>query len=855
MTSFFYIKFHYINYTSGLKKLVFVILFYGSNSFAQPLQFSHLGVDEGLSQSSVYSMFQDSRGFLWFGTGDGLNRYDGVQIKIYRNSKQNSSLNNFIGEKIIEDHHGDLWIGSRNGLNKYDYRKDKFIPYYPGSDSSKFHRWIDILGFDANKKLWLWDRNSLLFQFNIEDNSFKIIPLGDKENVFRHGFLDKEGQIWYNTKNGISSYNTVLQSFTTHLENYFNKSNPGGIYKIAGDKEGLIWLCGAHKVICYDPKSQQTVVTGIKNLSQESKWSSVAFHKERVWLGSSKGLFCYDKITGITKEYQHNNSDPSSLRTDFVNTIYIDQSENLWVATEGYGLNRVDIKPEKFPFYKQNHESGWDFSSNFIKCFYEDPKGRLWIGTNEEGINIFDRSNNKVTVYKNKSATKNTIRCFGKDNTGQLLIGTDYGIKYSDTTGKKFKDIPCIGYRPGLDKLIILGFCNTQQGQVLAASSKGLLEAIYLDGRIDHFSTVKNTAQLFLGAVFQSFDGKIWLSSGEGGDYYFYDFKNGELLAGDKILTGCYIRSFYEDKNTKELWMGSDKGLIRYEQATKRYTFFDESYGLGNNHIYGLLCDMEDRLWMSTNKGISSFDRSTEKFRNFDASDGLQSNEFNTGAYYKSNSGELFFGGINGFNAFFPSRIKFNPYKPKVSLIRLLLNDDELSYDGNIACIESLRLEYSENTFSLDFIALEFTKPEKNQYQYKLVGNDKDWVDAGNKHFARYSNLGPGNYTFYVKASNNDGLWSDEIKICRIVILPPWYLTWWALIAYLLLISAIIWILFRSYVKRKMRVQQRIIEKQKAVEEERKRISNDMHDDLGSGLTKIAIMSQLLKSEGNQKND
>lgn len=833
-----------------------LLVFFMNESVAQSLSFSHLGVSEGLSQSTVNTIFQDSKGFMWFGSADGLNKYDGYQIKSYRNQGSTSTLSNYIGEKIVEDSKGDLWVSSRHGLNKYDHLKDQFMEFYPHGDSSYFDRWIDVLGIDQDGDLWCWDRNRTFYQYHIHTDEVEAINIEDEASMFRQAYMDKEGNIWYNNTHGLSRYNIYTHTFTKYLQEYFTSQKTSPLLaSLSLDDEGIMWMTCTDFVISFDTKKLELIPNILNSKFPDSKWNTVFSYKNKIWFGSrDNGLICFDKLSGAVHHYLQNKNEATSIGSNIIMSIFVDRSENLWVASDGFGLSKADLKPVKFACYQSTSEE-WKLSTNFIKCFFEDPSHRLWVGTHEGGINILDFKNQHLEIISDPLKLTNTIGCIARDLEGQLLIGTTEGLYYINEKNYHKTYIPTDVEgvnNPGDHK--ILDLLNTQEHTTLVASAFGIYEAIYENHRIVKIRTIRTTLSNFTSRLFQASDGCIYTSSIEGAYVKCYVYRNHELIEKSTIIEGINVRSFYEDVKNNLLWMGSDKGLIRYDLKFGNYTFINEKNGLANTHLYGLLCDSLGRIWMSSNKGISMYDQSNNVCRNYDRNDGLQSNEFNSGAYYRSSSNEFYFGGINGFNVFNPLKIQDNNYTPNVALTRFMVNDEEAIKFGNPAYFKDIVLPPLSNTLAFDFAALEFTQPEKNEYQYKLAGNDKDWVYAGTKHAARYSKLAPGQYQLYVRASNNDGIWSAEILLCTITIQSPWWQTWWAILIFAILLGLSIYSIFKLIVHRKLQEQRLIIDKQKALEQERSRISKDMHDDLGSGLTKIAIMTELLKSNEKSEN-
>lgn len=846
--------------------LVFVV-FPATIIQAQQHSFSHLTVEDGLSQSSVYGIFQDSKGFLWFATADGLNRYDGKGIKIYRinENEQLHGNGNYFGNVICEDKTGTIWFSGRNGLIRYDFKKDNTSLFYPTNDTTLFSKQIEILTITPQQDLWFWNLGEVLYCYNLVSHQLKSVKIQDatlpgQKKIFRSAKIDLEGVIWYRLNTGLGSYNIHTQKFNTHLQKYAvdSKTPQTETFQftpILCEPSGDILLSYGYSVLRFSPKTKEikTVLYGTLN----AQFNCAATDKEgNIWFGSqNNGLYHYNKKNGSIKFLTHDKTNPLSIASNTISTLFIDRSQNLWVGSDGEGLSKEDLKPAKFTHYSDNQSSEWDFSSSFIKSIYLDSINRIWIGTHD-GLNIFDRKKNSLKVILDKNAVKNTIACFAKTPKGELLIGGSAGVAYINQQTFVTKYIPFdtkTPMKPGAN--LVFNMMFTLEGKLLVATRFGLFEGVDKDGRIIQLKRVLCVNKIVLSSIYQTKNKQIWVSNLESTFLYILHYENGKLLVKDSLLSGVNVRCFYEDTVKNTLWMASEKGLIKYDLQRKSTQFFNSINGISSAHLYAVLPDEKGNLWLSSNKGVSCFNQQKNTFTNYDNTDGLQSNEFNTGAYFRNTDGELFFGGINGFNSFYPNKINNNNYKPQVALTGFKIQDEDVPALGNTVALQQLILPFDQNTVSVDFAALEFTHPQKNSYQYILEGLDEKWVNSGNKGFTRYSGLKPGNYLFKVRASNNDGIWSDEKTLIHLIIRSPWWTSWWFIILISLVFIVTITVIIRAIFKRKLLQQQRIIEKQRAVEQERSRISKDMHDDMGSGLSKIAILSELLKAYPNEEKE
>lgn len=825
---------------------------------AQPVQgrFDRYNVDDGLSQSSVYCIFQDSKGFMWFGTGDGLNRFDGYQFENYKSSGRASTglTNSFITHKALEDHEGNIWVGTRmGGINKYLYNERRFVPVRtefirPYTDTKTYQ--AELIGFDSEKKLWFIIADNALACFNPKDSStvYYDFPVS-VANTSESGPY----------RQGIIHGNTIYFIGNISLAAFHIKEKK---FDILVNKASILQHSSYIVSLCYD-SSNQSIWMGLENglmqyrlHSNTSKWYNLTRHSKktsayviqtdaykRVWIGTiSDGLQCYDLKHDTLYTWKNREHDGKSLSFNVVRTLFIDRSGNLWIGTDGGGVNKLNIKPERFSSFAPGM---------FVKCFYEDAQKRLWYGTHENGLFISNKATKQTYHLLRKQTYGNIVSHIAPDVYGELLIGSDNGLEYYKHG--KYTEVPM---EPSVEKIrsngIITHFLNTQERTTLVSTRVGLFEGRYHNNRLD---TLKEIPELhtWILRIHQTKDGRIWVST-EGNSWVFImRYVNGILKIEKRILLSAGVRSFEEDTKKKILWMSSTSGLIRYDLKNNTYTKIGTESGLANSFIYGTFTDASGKIWMSTNKGISCYNPILKSIRNFDVSDGLQSNEFNTGAFYKNSSGEIFFGGINGFNSFQPNEFTDNPYPPNVQLTQLRINDETLNYlpqQGQV-----LILPHDSSTIAFEFTGNEFTNPLKNLYRYQLVGWDRAWVSSGSKRFARYSNLPPGEYVFKVQACNNDQVWSKETVLLTLIVQPPFWKTWWFYIACgLALISIII---FSVKFITAERIKQKLLEleQQHAIQRERERISKDMHDDLGSGLSKIAIQSELLKYKLKQNEN
>jgi len=811
-------------------------------------------VSDGLSQSSVYTIFQDSRGFIWFGTGDGLNRYDGYELKTYRNEfiPKVISHNNFYGYKAVEDRNGNIWFSSRAGIVLYNFKTDKIDYFYPLNDTISFTGEFLMLGITGGNELWFCNANDSIYHYSIPSGrlrSFTIQDptLGPKQSFYRNADMDANGKIWYTLHYGIGSFDTRSYQFNFYLSDYYKKHNLTWTGDFLTLPDGDMILACYKMTLRFSP-SKNTVQYIAGDSVNSLYFKSVPDRYGNLWLASiNNGMACLTK-DGRKIIYKNIPNDPNSISGNLVSRLFIDKSDNLWIGVDGQGIDKFNIAPPKFNLYRSGWENTGKLGANFIKCFYETTDKKLLVGTHDGGISVLDRKNKSAKIFNPEKPYKNTVSCFTTDSKGRIIMGSSLGVGYFDPTNGSVQLIPADFSPSGVHgQTNILSILYTTDHHLLIGTTIGLFGGTDATGDFKPIIKYKPFISQYIYHIFQSKDKSLWISAM--GNVFRVKFKNEEPVIHESILYGNSVKCITEDTIHNILWMASENGLIKYFPATGKYDIISTKDGLSNNYLYSVVMDEKGNLWLSSNKGLMCYDPASRNVETYDESDGLQSNEFNTGSFYKSLSGELFFGGIKGFNSFFPSNVKPNPNPPDVVLTGFRLFDKPYKEQENCAALNDVILSYPENTVSFDFAALEYTNSKKNEYEYMLVGADQNRVSSGNKHYARYSGLKPGKYLFKVKASNNDGIWSEEKTLLTITVKAPWWLTWWFFILLSILLIGIGYVIVQLIINQRLKEQRIIIEKQKAVEEERTRISKDMHDDIGSGLSKIAIMSELLKTK------
>jgi ligand-binding sensor domain-containing protein/tRNA A-37 threonylcarbamoyl transferase component Bud32 len=790
----------------------------------QALKFERITIEQGLSQNTVFAILQGSKGFLWLGTEDGLNRWDGYSFKVYRHDPDDlNSLSNNTVQAIYEDESGTLWIGTRGGgLNRFDRRTESFsrYTYMPATTSSSGSSNVWAICGDSPGFLWIGTGNGLN-RFDCVKKEFTCFlhdpdnPDSLSSNAVRALCKDRAGRLWIGTEDGglnrleFGHTESMLKrkgKFTSYKhqpENPHSLSH-NKVYSIFIDKDENIWV-GTHKGFnkfneregtfinysemyrdCFDISSIITSIVGPDNRD-----ASI------LWIGTyGGGLYHFDWKKEILTNYQYNAGKLTTLSSNLIQKIYIDSTGIMWVGTDS-GLNKFDKKKQVFGHWEMAADGADNPGNNNIWSIYKDHKGFLWLGT-EEGLRRFDRKNNKCIPIKTgcRGTDKRRIHSICEHSSGILWIGTFenglYQFNPEEGVLKTFEH-PSPGNKELNNNSIITIYEDTS-GMLWIGTKTGLYRYASKTGAIRCYKNLPGNNESLshdvVSVIYEDRQGTLWIGTTDGLNKFHHEdesFSHWRRQPGiSDSLSSSTILAICEDRH-EMLWIGTmGGGLNKFDKKKGTVKHYLEKDGLPNASIQGILADEEGNLWMATNKGISKFDPENEIFKNYDVKDGLQSNEFNGGAYYKSKDGEMFFGGLNGFNAFYPDRVTDNPYVPPIVITGFHLLNIPVKIGENSPLKQSILetneivLSYRDYSFSFEFAALDFSNPDKNKYAYKMDGLDSDWIYTDSKRrFANYTNLDPGEYTFRVKGSNNDGVWNDPGTAIKIVIVPPITQTLW----------------------------------------------------------------------------
>lgn len=772
-------------------------------------RFETISTEQGLSQSTVHAILQDQQGFMWFGTEGGLNKFDGYSFTVYKHDPDNSqSLSDNLIQSMYEDRDGLLWIGTSVGLDRFDPKNGTFLHYpqdFTGSPDLS-GQLIPVIFQAQSGILWVGINGGGLAALNLTTNQFTIYkhspedPQSLSSNSIDTIYEDQSGELWIGTDAGLDLYDKTTAKFVPYFQQVTSSSPIIGdvaVFAIYEDGQGTLWFGTKNGLYQWNRAEDQFSVyrhdpNDLNSLSDDSVTCILEDSRGVLWLGTRTGLDQFDKTQNHFIHYAHNPNDLHSLTSDSIRSIYEDRSGVLWIGTSG-GLNKYAPANQKFTLY-QNHPGLLNsLSDNNIWSIYEDHTGSLWVGTFFAGLNRLYRQSGTVTVYQNNPAdptslSSNEIRAISEDHNGYLWVGMERGgLDRFDPNTETFIHYRHNNTDPGsLSQDDVFSIYEDNQGRLWIGTQRGGLDQLnQATGIFSHYQHDANDPLSLsdndVRAIHEDSTGVLWVGTFGGIDLlddqtnhftiYHHDPKNPQSLSNDMV--SC----IFEDQEGT-IWVGTfGGGLNRFDRTTRSFTHYTSKDGLPDDTVYGILADTNGALWLSTNKGLSKFDPAAKTFRNYDISDGLQGDQFNPAAFFLSKNGEIFFGGTQGLNAFHPEQVMDNPVPPPIVITAFQKFNQTIQTD--LASNETIQLSYKDTFISFEFAALDYNAPGKNLYAYQLEGVDKDWVYAGTRRYASYTNLHGGDYIFRVKASNNDGVWNSEGTAIRIHITPPFWQTWW----------------------------------------------------------------------------
>ena len=842
--------------------LYWLVSIFSSHGVAQSsyIKFDQLTAENGLPQEHVFAVLEDKKGFLWLGMDSGLARYDGYSFKTYTHDSEDSTSisSNFI-RVIFEDESGYLWIGTDGGgLSRFNPHNEQFTNFkkQPNNSNSLSGNRVYGIAEDKSGAIWVATLNNGLNQivFNDFNNSacnslpcfthYRNSPdetnsLVD-DNIWTM-IIDSKNQLWAGTVSGgldrldlndAIDKKVVFEHFQNEVNNPLSISS-NSIKAIYEDKQGTLWVGTEFEGLNrFDEKSENFISwqfdqNDLQSLSHNHVSCILEDSSGDLWVGTNGGglnIFDRKKENFIRHEFTPN--DPYTINGNLINTMHESRAGVLWLGMVNKGLNLVDPQKQLIKHYYPISGQSGSLSGNLIKAIYEDKKGEIWVGAHNNGLSHFDPDEGEFTDYlqpiKSGNIAKNNVQRIYEDRNGNFWIGTDgAGLFLFDRKDKSFSEFNKTTNGSGLSGKGVWAICEDLRGNLWIGTADGGLNQFNPQTKIfRHFRYDRNNPSGInsndIRVVFEDHLGILWIGTYGGGlnrfnpideTFIHYTFEKGKVGS----ISNDIITDIFESPITRELWIGTfGGGLNRFNRLTESFTVYKEKEGLSNDVVKSIEEDAEGNLWVSTLKGISKFQTNTETFLSFSTSDGLQGNSFNLGASCFSENGVMYFGGTNGMNVFSPDKLQklsVGNYASLITDLKIFNRSiapgeeirDRIILEKAIDETKAISIPYFIDDFTFEFTALDFARADNIKYAYQMEGVNEEWnyTDAS-RRYASFSNLPPDDYVFKVKASNTEGVWSEQVTELDVNILPAPWKTSWAYVLYALLTLLSIFIL-RKY--------------------------------------------------------
>ncbi|NOT07474.1 MAG: hypothetical protein HOP28_04625 [Gemmatimonadales bacterium] len=757
-----------------------------------PVVFERFAIDRGLSQNSVRTVLTDSTGFVWIGSQDGLNRYDGNTFKVFRRQDADSaSLSSNYILSLREEPGGILWVGTGFGLNRFDTRTGRFTRYFfPSRDSIPANNWIRTQLRDRSGRLWVGTQEGIgwldesagqLRRYPVSG----IRPLTPIIDIVE----DKAGLLWIGTTgDGLVRLGADRRSATSF------RATPGiagsllhdTIRALYEDAQGTLWIGSRAGLMRFDGAAQRFIPVPLSSDPRHRDPSILAIVPDStgaLWIATDgSGIFRLAPDAGDIRHFLSSSLDPASLGSNVAYDIAVERGGAIWVGTIGSGANRLDPGMLRFGVVREAPAgASGGLKSAFVQAMLAHPDGSVWLGVADEGLYRFDRKSKTLRhltprIDTGAKGTIQGVRALALDRTGGIWMSAGAVTYRLDPATERLTTLRVTGAPPSFRGATPALLVDRRNGLWITDE----LMIVRVDSthrRVTRAEPIPDGNVLFedrRGAIWAGTDNGLYRFDNDSAPPLFFGYHSGDSTS----LSNNDVRSIVEDK-AGTVWVGTAAGLNAFDRTTNRFRQVRLRHGLTNEFIYAILPDPSGDLWLSTNLGIERLSVGTGRIRRYDQRDGLQSNEFNSNAAVVDTGGVFYFGGISGFNHFDPRTIIDNPIVPGVVIsdFKRFNRSEELS--RLLDARGRLVLPARDNLISFEFSALSYRLPEKNRYAYRLEGFDREWIELGTKREATYTNLDPGTYTLRVKASNNDGVWNDQGLALPIVITPRWWQTLW----------------------------------------------------------------------------
>lgn len=873
--------------------VIFIALIscYWAKSQNADYNFETLSVKDGLSHNNVYSIIQDKLGYLWIGTQDGLNKYDGYKFTIYRHEPDNpNSITTGNFGKIFQDSSGVFWFGTYGGgVDVYDPKTGILKNYKndPYNNTTLSNNQITFIFQDSYGEMWIGTASGGLNRFNKETGDFKRFQY-DPNNFSSISHTrakciceTKDGTLWIGTGNGLNRYNRNTETFT-HIKHNPNNSNSiaaNSIQHILADKDGNIWIAireggldkynpntGTFTHYKHNPKNPQSISDNkVEFLFIDSY--------DQFWAGTYEGgLNFFDRKTETFKHYKHNPNITGSISNDRIEYIFEDKSKILWVGTRGGGINKLDLKPKKFKNLTHIPKNYNSLPHPSVMSVNEDSLGNIWIGTDGGGLTRYNPKNNSYKHFQHshdyQSISANRVWSILVDRKGIVWVGTYLGglnrVEFINGKAKITSFQHDENNENSISSNQINSIVEDSTGNIWIGTSNGLNKIIINKGEISFKKYFQNNTDAvafvdnYISNIFIDSKNNFWVGSYLGGLFLFdpqkenftnYSPKNSE----SSFKRDIHIMVIFEDSH-QNLWLGTESnGIIKYDYSKNTFSVHPKNENLLSNMIMGMVEDDMGNIWISTSRGLSKYTPWNDNLYNYTYTDGLISSGFNRNSLLKDHNGKMYFGSNAGLTSFYPLEVSNNPFLPQVVItdFRVLnkseWNNNLLPYEKILHENKQIELTSKDYFFTVEFAALDFTIPPENQYKYKLENFDDEWIDASFSRTATYTNLDPGTYVFKVLGSNNDKIWNETPTEITIKVIPPFYKTKWFIVVSIILFIAFIIIYIRIRTKNLIR-DKRILEEKIVARTDK---INSQKEELQTQAENLANINKELENQHN----
>jgi signal transduction histidine kinase/ligand-binding sensor domain-containing protein/ActR/RegA family two-component response regulator len=806
------------------------------------LSFEHIGTINGLSHSNVLCTLQDSRGFMWFGTREGVDRYDGYNFTVFKNKAgDDKGLANNVVNAIVEDARGYLWIGTwGGGLDRYDRKTNTFIHYKhdPNNPTSLSSNLVLCLLRDSKGAIWVGTEDGGLNRMDSSNPGHFYhyehqngVPRSVASNVIKSLYEDKDHRIWVGTVGGgLDNFQPPTNDFKhyAHDGRVPNSIRSNAVSALFEDSRGRFWVGTYSGLELFDRAAATFELYGKTHRVTADGTPSIGIMNNMIltiqedgdhnlWVGmENDGLVIFD-TTGIMHHYLHDDVDASSIGTNSLYGAYRDSKNNMWMGSFSGGVEFVNSDTRRFALYRHN-SSPYSLSDNHILRIYEDSHNNMWIGTDGGGANLFDRKTDRFTHYghvagNSRSICGDYILDIMEDSKENMWFGSwGDGLTIQNRKSNTYTHFKADPDNPhALSSNNVWAFCEDRQHRIWVGTYEGGLDLydpehhgfVQYRHREDDPGSLSND---MVHKVLEDSKGRLWVGSDGGGldllDPMTGRFAHYKHSADTNSLCSNYVNNIVEARDGA-LWISTTEGLSRYEVTANRWTTYTTRDGLPDDVTFGVIEDSTGCLWISTNKGICRWDMAHHRIENFGVADGLQANEFKEQAFCKSREGLLYFGGINGFNVINPRNVKMMSFDPPLVMTNFQVFNREVTIGDKsplstaITETKKIVLPHKSSVFSFFFASLNYAGVDKKQYAYMLEGFDKSWNYVGTERSATYTNLDPATYTFKVKGMNNDGVWSDKVLSLEVQITPAFWMTWWFRLLLLGIILGTVFVFYR----------------------------------------------------------